>query len=193
MQKFVLGCFFTVFSIALATTTSVTSIKAETTTEYLDNTTPQVIEKISGNIITFKNAMGESHNYFVPSWMIEQYSLKVGTSANLYNRNIVQGIYRDRYIDVASLSLPENMSAFTIHETERNCTIPQSPASEGLTSGKRVWYKTDSCPSAIPIVGSMSFYQTKTASSEQSDRSATFPSTTPETTNQQTPDSSLIR
>jgi hypothetical protein len=186
MQKIILSCFFSAVSITIASTTSVIAAKAQTmgeyldssTTsatvakaptmgEYLDSTAPQVIEKISGNIVTFKNSTGESHNYFVPSWMIDKYALKVGTSASLYNRNIIQGIYRDRYIDVISQGLPENMSAFTIHETERNCTIPQSPASEGLTSGKRVWYKTDSCPSAIPIVGSMSLYQPRSVASSQ--------------------------
>ncbi len=161
MQKLILSCLFTAFSIAIASTTSVTSVKAQTASEYLDSTSSQVVDKISGNIITFKNTTGESHNYYVPNWMIDKYSLKVGTAATLYNRNISQGIYRDRYIDVASQSLPENMAAFTIHDTERNCTVAESPASEGLTSGKRVWYKTDSCPSAIPIVGAMSFYQTK--------------------------------
>jgi len=169
MQKLVLSCFFS----TIATTTSVTSAKAQTMGEYLDTATPQVIEKMVGNIVTFKNMAGESHNYFVPNWMIDKYSLKVGTSASLYNRNITQGIYRDRYIDVVSQGLPENMRAFTIHETERNCTIPQSPASEGLTWGKRIWYKTDSCPSAIPIVGSMSFFQPRSvASVEQNELGA---------------------
>jgi hypothetical protein len=173
MKKIILGCFFSVISIAIAATTLATAAKAQTMGEYLDSTTSQVIEKISGNIVTFKDSAGESHNYFVPSWMIEKYALKVGTSASLYNRNIIQGIYRDRYIDVVSQGLPANKSAFTIHETERNCTVQQSPASEGLTSGKRVWYKTDSCPSAIPIVGSMSLYQPRSvASSEQSELGA---------------------
>ena len=178
MQKIILSCFFSAISIAIASTTSVTVAKAQTMGEYLDSTTAQVIEKISGNIVTFKNSAGESNNYFVPSWMIDKYALKVGTSASLYNRNIVQGIYRDHYIDVVSQGLPENMSAFRIHETERNCTLPQSPASEGLAWGKRVWYKTDSCPSAIPIVGSMSLYQPRSVtSSTESEIDAT---TTPE-------------
>ncbi|MEA5476729.1 hypothetical protein VB774_03765 [Pseudanabaena galeata UHCC 0370] len=166
MQKIILSCFFSAISITIASTTSVTAAKAQPMMgEYLDSTTPQVIEKISGNIVTFKNSAGESNNYFVPNWMMDKYALKVGTSASLYNRNIVQGIYRDRYIDVISQGLLLNMSAFSIHETERNCTTLQSPASEGLTSGKRVWYKTDSCPSAIPIVGSMSLYQPRAVTS----------------------------
>jgi hypothetical protein len=93
MQKLVLSCFFSTIAIAIATTTSVTSAKAQTMGEYLDTATPQVIEKMVGNIVTFKNMAGESHNYFVPNWMIDKYSLKVGTSASLYNRNITQGIY----------------------------------------------------------------------------------------------------
>jgi hypothetical protein len=178
MQKIILSCFVSAISIAIASTTSVTAAKAQPMGEYLDSTTAQVIEKISGNIVTFKNSAGESNNYFVPSWMIDKYALKVGTSASLYNRNIVQGIYRDRYIDVFSQGLLSNMGAFSIHETERNCTMLQSPASEGLTSGKRVWYKTDSCPSAIPIVGSMSLYQPRSVtSSTESEIDAT---TTPE-------------
>ena len=178
MQKIILSCFFSAISIAIASTTSVTAAKAQPMMgEYLDSTTTQVIEKISGNIITFKNSAGESNNYFVPNWMIDKYALKVGTSASLYNRNIVQGIYRDRYIDVVSQGLLSNMGAFSIHETERNCTTLQSPASEGLTSGKRVWYKTDSCPSAIPIVGSMSLYQPRavTSSTESKIDTATTP------------------
>ena len=159
MQKLILSCFFSAIAIASTTSViSVTSVNAQTMGEYLDTTTPQVIEKMDGNIVTFKNMAGESHNYFVPSWMIEKYELKVGTSASLYNRNIIQGIYRHRYIAVVSQGLPENMGAFAIHETERNCTTPPS---EGLTWGKRVWYKTDRCPSTIPIVGSMSFFQSK--------------------------------
>jgi hypothetical protein len=157
MQKLMLSGFFTAIAIAIASTTSVMSAKSETMSEYLDNTTPQVIEKISGNIVTFKNVAGESNNYYVPNWMFEKYSLKVGTSANLYNRNITQGIYHGRYIQ--SQGLPANMGAFALHDIRRNCIISEGMATEGLFSGQKVWFKTDDCPSTIPIVGSMSFYQ----------------------------------
>ncbi|WP_055076966.1 hypothetical protein [Pseudanabaena sp. 'Roaring Creek'] len=158
MPKFILRFLLGAIPIAIVLMASETAAQTQTMGEYLDSNTPQVIEKISGNIITFKNTTGESHAYYVPSWMIEKYNLNVGTSASLYNRNIIQGIYRDRYIDVVRQGLPQNMVAFRLHDTEMNCTIPQSPASEGLMWGKPVWYKTESCPSAIPIVGSMSLY-----------------------------------
>jgi len=206
MQKFMLGCFFSVISIAIASTTSVTAVNAQTTNtsaisaksattaEYLDNMTPQVIEKISGNIVTFKNTAGESNNYYVPNWMFEKYNLKVGTFANLYNRNVIQGIYRDRYIDVVSQGLPDNMSAFTIHETERRCT---TPASEGLGSGMRVWYRAGDCPSAIPVVGAMSFYEAQPiASSQPSDRRSNASTTTdapPTTMDRPTTDPNMTR
>lgn len=186
MQKLMLSFLFTAFSIAIASTTSVTSINAQTTSEYLDETTPQVIEKIAGNIVTFKNATGESHNYYVPNWMFEKYNLKVGTSASLYNRNVTQGVYRDlhinnRYIDSVSQVLSESMGAFALHDIRRHCIVSEGLATEDLYSGKRVWFKTEGCPSTIPIVGSMSFYQSKPiASIEKSDRDAALPSTTPE-------------
>jgi hypothetical protein len=141
MQKLILSFLFTAFSIAIASTTSVTSIKAQNTSEYLDETTPQVIEKIAGNIVTFKNATGESHNYYVPNWMFEKYNLKVGTSASLYNRNVTQGIYRDlhinnRYIDSVSQVLSESMGAFALHDIRRHCIVSEGLATEDLYSGK---------------------------------------------------------
>ena len=190
MQKLILSFLFTAFSIAIASTTSVTSIKAQTTSEYLDETTPQVIEKIAGNIVTFKNATGESHNYYVPNLMFEKYNLKVGTSASLYNRNVTQGVYRDlhinnRYIDSVSQVLSESMSAFALHDIRRHCIVSEGLATEDLYSGKRVWFKTEGCPSTIPIVGSMSFYQSKPiATVENKDRDAVLPFTTPEAMNQ---------
>ena len=116
MQKLTLGGLVTTVAIAIAMTTSVTPAKAEAVGEYLDHATPQVIEKMAGNIITFRNSMGESHNYYVPTWMIEKYNLQIGTSANLYNRNVIQGMYHDRYISVVNqgsvsythLTLPTN-------------------------------------------------------------------------------------
>jgi hypothetical protein len=192
MQKLILSFLFTAFSIAIASTTSVTSVKAQAMSEYLDETMPQVIEKIAGNIVTFKNATGESHNYYVPNWMFDKYNLKVGTSANLYNRNVTQGIYRDlhinnRYIDSVSQGLSETMGAFALHDIRKHCIVSERLATEDLYSGKRVWFKTEGCPSTIPIVGAMSFYQTKPiASVETSDRDAALPSTTPEADSNQT-------
>ena len=170
MQKLTLGGLFTTIAIAIAMTTSVTPAKAQAVGEYLDSTTPQVIEKMSGNIITFRNSMGESHNYYVPTWMIEKYNLQIGTSAYLYNRNVIQGMYQDRYINVVNQGLPTNMSAFTIHEVERHCTVAENPAGAGMSMGGRVWYMAANCPSFIPIVGSMSFYKAKLAAAEQRDR-----------------------
>ncbi|MBD2178687.1 hypothetical protein H6F42_17345 [Pseudanabaena sp. FACHB-1998] len=176
MQKLILSFLITGFSIAIAATTAVTSIEAQSTDEYLDSTSPQVIEKIDGNIVTFKNVSGESHNYYVPSWMFSKYNLQVGTSANLYNRNIVQGIYRDRYIEGTSSSLM-NGDSFALNDSRSDCLISQRYGTEDLSSGKRVWFKTKDCPSTIPIVGSMSFFQPKTVSSVvPDDSSASLPS-----------------
>lgn len=181
MKKLILSCLITGCSIAIAATTAVTSIEAQSTDEYLDSTSPQVIQKIDGNIVTFKNSLGESHNYYVPNWMFSKYNLQVGTSANLYNRNIVQGIYRDRYIEGASPSLL-NTDAFALHDTKSDCIISPRYGTEGLSSGKRVWFKTKDCPSTIPMVGSMSFYQPKTISSlVPTDSSASLPISTPNT------------
>jgi hypothetical protein len=155
MQKLISGCFIGMIAIAAINPT----VNAQTAGEYIDSSSPQAIEKISGNIITFKDVKGDSRNYYVPTWMIDQYSLKVGTSMNLYNRNVIQGIYRGSYIDVVSQGLPANMESFAIHDTRKNCTLAESPASEGLGSGKRVWYKSECCPSTIPVVGAMWFYQ----------------------------------
>jgi|JFJP01.1.fsa_nt_gi hypothetical protein len=178
MQKLILSCLFTSCAIAIATTTAATSIEAQSAAEYLDSTSPQVIQKIDGNIVTFKNVLGESRNYYVPDWMVTKYDLKVGTSANLYNRNIVQGIYHDRYIDGASSSLL-NTDAFTLNDMRSDCIVSSRYATEGLSSGKRVWFKTKDCPSTIPIVGSMSFYQPKTmASVTPINSSASLPTTT---------------
>ena len=199
MQKLILSCFFTACSIAIASTTAVASVMAQTMGEYIDPTTPQMIEKIAGNIVTFKDATGTSRNYYVPKWMFDQYNLKVGTSANLYNRNVTQGIYNDlhidnSYIDIVSQGLPENMGAVALQDTRSQCVISESLATEGLSSGKRVWFKGDGCPSTIPIVGAMSFYQSQsTAAVERRDRDAALPSTTPETINEKPSDSSLTR
>lgn len=178
MQKLILSFLVTSCSIAIATTTAVTSIQAQSADEYLDSTSPQVIEKIDGNIVTFKNVLGESHNYFVPSWMFTKYNLQVGTSANLYNRNIVQGVYRDRYIEGASSSLM-NVDSFALNDYRSDCILSRRYGTEDLSSGKRVWFKTKDCPSTIPIVGSMSFFQPKPiASLVPSDSSAPLPSDT---------------
>ncbi len=127
--------------------------------EYLDSSSPQVIEKISaGNIVTFKDNKGASKNYYVPGWMFDKYDLKVGTSATLYNRNVIQGTYGGSFIEVAEPGVPETPDVFAIHETRRSCTSIESPASAGLSSGRRVWYKEQCCPSTIPMVGAMSFY-----------------------------------
>jgi hypothetical protein len=164
MQKYILNSILTICSVAIATTVSAISVNAQTADEYIDSTSPQVIEKIAGNIVTFKNITGESHNYYVPNWMFDKYNLQVGSSASLYNRNIVQGIYRDKYLDVASPSLL-NVNTFALHDTRSDCLISESHATEGLASGKRVWFKTLDCPSTIPIVGSMSFYKPKAIAS----------------------------
>jgi hypothetical protein len=132
MKKTILSCFSTIISVVIASTASVLSVNAQTTGEYIDSSSAQTIEKISGNIVTFKDVKGESRNYYVDDWMFTNYNLKVGSSMNLYNRNVIQGIFRGSYIDVVSQGLPENMSAFAIHETRQKCTIEQSPASAGL-------------------------------------------------------------
>ncbi len=165
MKKLVLGCFVAIASVVFTSTISAMSVKAETigenrvTGEYIDSTSPQVIERIVDNIVTFRDVNRKSNNYYVPDWMFSKYDLKVGSSMHLYNRNVIQGVFRDTYIDVVSQGIPENISAFMISETRRFCTLNQSPASEGLGRGRRVWYKSVCCPSTIPVVGAMWFYQ----------------------------------
>jgi hypothetical protein len=128
--------------------------------QYIDSSSPQVIEKISdGNIVTFKDSKGTSRNYYVPGWMFSKYDLKVGTSATLFNANVIQGTYGGSYIEVAEPGVPETPDVFAVHDTRRFCTVAESPASAGLSAGKTVWYKDQCCPSTIPVVGAMSFYQ----------------------------------
>jgi hypothetical protein len=179
MQKLILSCSIAVCSIAIAATAAVTSVEAQSADVFLDSTSPQVIQKIDGNIVTFKNVAGESNNYYVPNWMFSKYNLQVGTSANLYNRNVVQGVYRDRYIEGATSSL-SNVDAFALNDSRSECILAPRYATDDLSSGKRVWFKTKDCPSTIPMVGAMSFYQPKTvASIVPIDSSASLPYTTP--------------
>lgn len=127
---------------------------------YIDSSTPQVIENIDGNIVTFKDSSGKSNVYYVPSWMFQKYDLKVGTEATLFNKNVIQGIYKSStYIEVADPGIPTQPAVFAVHDTRKYCTKAESPASVGLWSGKRVWYKGECCLATIPIVGSMSFYK----------------------------------
>lgn len=159
MKKLILGCFVAMTTVAIASTISPMSVEGQTTDqyagEYIDSSIPQVIEKIDGNIVTFKDVSGISNNYYVPDWMFSTYNLKTGSSMNLYNRNVIQGFYRDTYIDTVSQGLPPNMRAFKIHESRRNCSLALSPASAGIGGGSRVWYKPVCCPSTIPVVGAM--------------------------------------
>ncbi|AFY74081.1 hypothetical protein Syn7502_02059 [Synechococcus sp. PCC 7502] len=159
MQKLSLGYFFTTMSIAIASTAliGVTSAQAETG-EFIDSSSPQVIQNISGNIITFKGREVEAHNYYVPYWMFSKYNLQVGSSVYLYNRNVIQGIYRGPYVDAISDGLLKE-GAFSISQTRRYCTVTESPASEGLEEGKRIWYKSECCLATIPVVGAMWMYE----------------------------------
>ena len=183
MQKLILGCLVSIVAIAVPTAAT----NAQSMGEYLDSRTPQVIEKISGNTVTFKNATGESNNYYVPNWMLDKYALKIGTSANLYNRNITQGVYLDQSRDAGSQSVMRNRYSFALYNTQSSCATSESPANAGLVSGQRVWFKTEGCPSAIPIVGAMSFYEdTPIASVERGDRNSLLPSETPKTVNPET-------
>lgn len=178
MQKLILSCSIAVCSIAIAATAAVTSAEAQSADVFLDSTSPQVIERIDGNIVSFRNVAGESNNYYVPNWMFSKYNLQVGTSANLYNQNIVQGVYHDRYIDGATSSL-SNVDAFALNDSRSECILAPRYATEGLSSGRRVWFKTKDCSSTIPIVGAMSFYQPKTiASVVPIDSRASLPSIT---------------
>jgi hypothetical protein len=168
MRQIIVGCFLSMISVAIASTMSA---NAQTAGEYIDSSAPQAIEKISGNVVTFRDAAGGVRNYYVPDWMFEKYSLKVGSAMNLYNRNVIQGIYRNTYIDVVSDGLLENKGSFMIDDSRRGCTLSQSPASEGIGSGKRVWYKAVCCPSTIPVVGAMWSYQKREiVAVERSDR-----------------------
>lgn len=126
---------------------------------YIDSSEPQVIEGVDGNLVTFKTSSGQSNTYYVPNWMFEKYDLKVGTEATLYNKNVIQGVYKNGYIEVADPGIPTEPDIFAVHDTRKSCTKLESPASVGLGSGKRVWYKAECCLATIPVVGSMSFYK----------------------------------
>jgi hypothetical protein len=176
MQKLILSYFLSVISVAIASTIPILAIEAQPIDknggEYIDSNYPQTIEKISDNVVAFRDVNGVSRNYYVPDWMFEKYNLKVGSVMNLYNRNVIQGFFRDGdregrrdsdnvYIDLVRDSLITNTQSFFVPESRRFCTISQSPASEGLASGRRVWYKSVCCPSTIPVVGAMWFYEKK--------------------------------
>jgi len=179
MKKLTLG-FLSVISVAISSTIPILAIEAQPVDpidkyagEYIVSTYPQTIEKISDNVVMFRDVNGVSRNYYVPDWMFEKYELKVGSAVNLYNRNVIQGFFRDTeraahrdssnpYIDLVRDSLiSKNMYAFSVPESRRFCSISQSPASEGLASGRRVWYKSVCCPSTIPVVGAMWVYERK--------------------------------
>lgn len=179
MQKLILSYFLSAISVAIASTIPILAIEAQPVDpvnkyagEYIDSTYPQTIEKISDNVVAFRDINGVSRNYYVPDWMFEKYNLRVGSAMNLYNRNVIQGFFRDSereahresanvYIDLVSDSLISTMYAFSVPESRRFCSISQSPASEGLASGRRVWYKSVCCPSTIPVVGAMWVYEKK--------------------------------
>jgi hypothetical protein len=137
--------------------------------EYIDSSSMQTIEKIDGNLVTFKDSQGTSRVYYVPTWMFSKYDLKVGTSATLYNKNVIQGTYNKGYVEVTKPGVPETPEVFAVHDTRKWCTSIESPASVGLTSGSRVWYKPECCLSTIPVVGSMSFYVKKEIVVEKSE------------------------
>jgi hypothetical protein len=176
MQKLILSSFLSVISVAIASTIPIQAIEAQPIDkyagEYIDSTYPQTIEKISENVVAFRDVNGVSRNYYVPDWMFEKYNLRVGSAMNLYNRNVIQGFFRDSdreahrdssnpYIDLVSDSLISNKYAFSVPESRRFCSFSQSPASEGLASGRRVWYKSVCCPSTIPVVGAMWAFEKK--------------------------------
>lgn len=134
---------------------------------FIDSSSMQTVEKIDGNIVTFKDTQGQSNVYYVPDWMLEKYqdNLKVGTPVTLYNKNIIQGVYGvapfgSGYVNVAMPGIPD-LEAFATHQTRAGCTSIESPASKGLKAGSRVWYKEKCCLSTIPVVGAMSFYVKK--------------------------------
>jgi len=164
MQKLILGCVFSIISVAITSTVSVISVNAQPVDEYIDSSSLQAVETISGNIVAFRNRQGQSNNYYVPDWMFNEYNLKVGSTVYLYNRNVIQGIYRsvdreDGGAYIENVNSDFNFRSFALHDTRRFCTNTESPASEGLASGRRVWYKSVCCPSTIPVVGAMWFYQ----------------------------------
>jgi hypothetical protein len=147
--------------------------------EYIDSSSMQVIEKIDGNIVTFKDSQGQSRDYYVPTWMFSKYDLKVGTSATLYNKNVTQGIYKSGYIEVTKPGVPETPEVFAVHNSRKECTSAESPASVGLKSGSRVWYKPECCLATIPVVGAMSFYVKKEIVVERSEPPTVPPAPAP--------------
>lgn len=151
---------------------------------FIDSTVPQVIEKISpGNVVTFKNDKGELNDYYVPDWMFSKYDLKVGKTAFLFNRNVIQGELGPRslvgfgYVDTDDKNVL-NLKDFAYSQTRVGCTNLESPASKGLSPGKRLWAKDICCFSTIPVVGAMSFYQKKEIVVQQSSIPLISPATT---------------
>ena len=90
MKKLILSCSSAVCSLAISATAAIISVEAKSPNWFLDKTSPQVIEKIDGNIVTFANAAGESSKSYIPTWMFPKFNLQVGTSVNLFDSNMDQ-------------------------------------------------------------------------------------------------------
>jgi hypothetical protein len=92
---------------------------------------------------------------------------------------VIQGIYRNSYIDIVSQGIPANKDAFMLEDSRIGCSLRFSPASEGIGFGKRVWYKSECCPSTIPVVGAMWFYERREISTVTQTERKIIPSPTP--------------
>ena len=126
MQKLIISCSIAVCSIVAAATAFTTTVEAQTPEQtpvgFLDNTSPQVIEKINGNIVTFRNDAGESDNSYVPTWMLSKFNLQVGTSVNLFNGNMAQTTYADRNIKEVSPIL-KKVGTSAVNKPRSECIL----------------------------------------------------------------------
>ena len=126
MQKLIISCSIAVCSIVAAATAFTTTVEAQTPEQtpvgFLDNTSLQVIEKINGNIVTFKNDAGESNNSYVPTWMFSKFNLQVVTSVNLFNSDMAQTTYPDRNIKEVSPIL-KKVDTSAVNKPRSECIL----------------------------------------------------------------------
>jgi hypothetical protein len=149
MQKLILSCSVAVCLIATA---AVTSVEAKSDDIFWDSRSPQVIEKITGNIVTFKNVAGESNNYYIPNWVFSEYNLQVGNSANVYSRKMDRVDYGNGYI---AESTPKFVNTSSL-DSRSKCIPSQRYLTQSSSSTKQVLLTTKDCLSTIPITGVIS-------------------------------------
>ncbi len=105
--------------MAIAATAAVTSTEALSPAGFLDETSPQVIEKINGNMVTYRNGAGESRKSYLPTWMFSKFNLQVGSSVNLFDDNMAQVSSADPLIK----STPPKLNKVDASAPRSNCIL----------------------------------------------------------------------